>query len=127
MSSVKLRRKRISFAANSEIWYDPEHDRDLIVQSIAKQYGILPSAQEELPYGEWAVLVSGIMEDTPLGQTVLIRKEEDRNRLKNFTKYEHRIRNEWRSFISQQKTERDKMRPEEYAVNFEKMFASMFK
>lgn len=127
MSSVKLRRKRISFAANSEIWYDPEHDRDLIVQSIAKQYGILPSAQGELPYGEWAVLVSGIMEDTPLGQTVLIRKEEDRNRLKNFTKYEHRIRNEWRSFIAQQKTERDKMRPEDYAVNFEKMFASMFK
>ena len=45
----------------------------------------------------------------------------------NYTKYEHRIRNEWHSFIAQQKAERDKMRPEEYAVNFEKIFASMFR
>lgn len=73
------------------------------------------------------MLVSGIMEDTPLGQTVLIRKENDRNRLKNYTKYEHQIRNEWRRFIARQKTERDKLRPEEFTVNFEKMFASMFR
>jgi len=64
------------------------------------------------------------MEDTPLGQVVLIRKESDRNRLKNFTKYEHRIRNEWQTFRAGQKSE--KKSAESYAVDFEKMFSAMF-
>lgn len=75
-------------------------------------------------YNEWLLLVSGIMEDTPLGQTVLIRKEENKSRLKHFTKHEHRIRNEWREYRAKQKL--DGHEPEEFAVNFEKMFAAMF-
>lgn len=75
-------------------------------------------------YNEWILLVSGIMEDTPLGQTVLIRKEEDKSRLKHFTKHEHRIRNEWREFRAKEKAKKQK--PEEFAIDFEKMFAAMF-
>ena len=47
------------------------------------------------------------MEDTPLGQTVLIRKENDRERLKRFSPYENRIRNEWRKFRAKQSTLRE--------------------
>ena len=65
------------------------------------------------------------MEDTPLGQTVLIRKENDRERLKRFTQHEHRIRNEWRSFRARQKRESG-IRPEDAARMFEQMFARMF-
>lgn len=64
------------------------------------------------------------MEDTPLGQTVLIRKENDRSRLKNFTQYEHKIRREWREFRAGQK--KLKMSPEKMAEYWENMFADMF-
>lgn len=68
------------------------------------------------------------MEDTPLGQTVLIRKEENKDRLKNFTKHEHHIRNEWRNFRAKQKLSSGVIKkPEDVATHFEKMFAAMFK
>lgn len=76
-------------------------------------------------YNEWILLVGGIMEDTPLGKVVLIRKESDRDRLKHFTQHEHRIRNEWREFRAGQKL-KDKKSPEDFAKDFEKMFAEMF-
>ena len=37
------------------------------------------------------------MPETPLGRVVSIRSENDKEVLKNFTKEQHRIRNEWRS------------------------------
>lgn len=96
----------------------------MIIQSVAKQYGVLPNEQEEMHYSEWLLLVGGIMEDTPLGQTVLIRKENDRDRLKHFTQHEHRIRREWREFRAGQiKT---KMSPEKMAEYWENMFSEMF-
>ena len=97
------------------------------MQSVAKQYGLLPSEQEELRYNEWILLVSGLMEDTPLGQIVLIRKEDNKDRLKNFTQYEHHIRNEWRNFRAKQKLiSGDVRKAEDFAAQFEKMFAKMF-
>ena len=96
------------------------------MQSVAKQYGILPSDQEELHYRDWLLLVGGIMEDTPLGRTVLIRKENDKERLKHFTQYEHRVRNEWRNFRAKQKMKTEHKKPEDFAGMFEKMFAKMF-
>lgn len=64
------------------------------------------------------------MEDTPLGQVVLIRKEDNKDRLKNFSKYEHHIRNEWRNFRAGQK--KAEANPLDVAKYFEKMFAGMF-
>ena len=61
------------------------------------------------------------MEDTPLGQTVLIRKENNPDRLKNFT---HRIRNGWRNFRAQQM--KSVQAPEKFAAMFERMFKNMF-
>lgn len=65
------------------------------------------------------------MEDTPLGQIVLIRKEDDPKRLANYTDYEKRIRNEWRSFIAHKKMEQGE-KPEESAMRFAAMFSKMF-
>lgn len=73
-------------------------------------------------YAEWLLLVGGIMEDTPLGQTVLIRKENNRDRIKNYTPYEHKIRREWREF----RAGKVKKQPVEIAEQFEKMLAEMF-
>lgn len=83
-----------------EFWYDMEKDAVLIEQSIAKQYGIIPSEQEELKYSDWAKLVSGLMEDTPLGRIVSIRSETDRKAIKKFTSEQKKIYNDWQRFRS---------------------------
>lgn len=83
-----------------EFWYDMEKDAVLIEQSIAKQYGIIPSEQEELKYSDWAKLVSGLMEDTPLGRIVSIRSETDREVIKKFTSEQKKVYNDWQRFRS---------------------------
>ena len=65
------------------------------------------------------------MEDTPLGQVVLIRKENDPERLKHFSNYEKRIRNEWRNFLANKKKKQG-MKPEDVAKMFEAACAMMF-
>nr|DAL98417.1 MAG TPA: hypothetical protein [Caudoviricetes sp.] len=50
-----------------------------------------------MPWSEFCTLLAGIMPETPLGQVVSIRAENDKDILKNFTKEQHKIRNEWRN------------------------------
>ncbi len=50
-----------------------------------------------MSWSEFSTLLAGIMPETPLGQVVSIRCENDKEVLKNFTKEQHRIRNEWSS------------------------------
>ena len=50
-----------------------------------------------MQWTEFRTLLSGIMPKTPLGQIVQIRSEEDEDILKNFTKEQMNIRNEWRN------------------------------
>ena len=70
----------------------------MIEQSIAKQYGIIPSEQEDLSWPDWCKLVGGLMEDTPLGRVVSIRAETDRDTIRRFTPDQRRIRAEWDAF-----------------------------
>lgn len=46
---------------------------------------------------EFKSLLSGLLPKTPLGGIVQLRSENDPDRLKEFTKEQHRIRNEWRN------------------------------
>ncbi|MNO99055.1 hypothetical protein D3C76_908180 [compost metagenome] len=50
-----------------------------------------------MTWDEFCTLLAGIMPETPLGQIVQIRSENDREKLKNFSPEQHRIRNEWRA------------------------------
>ena len=50
-----------------------------------------------MSWGEFCSLLKGVMPKTPLGQIVSIRAEEDKDILKNFTKDQHQIRDEWRN------------------------------
>lgn len=67
------------------------------------------------------------MHDTPLGQVVRIRSENDKDIIKNFGAYEKRIRTDWTEFrnarISEKFTEQDKLDATKY---FEKLFSGMF-
>jgi len=70
----------------------------LIEQSLAAQYGILPSRQGDLPWEDWSKLVGGLMEDTPLGRVVAVRAERDPDAIRRFTPGQKRIRAEWAAF-----------------------------
>jgi hypothetical protein len=49
-----------------------------------------------MTWDEFATLLGGLNGETPLGHIVSIRSENDKEKLKNFTTEEKRIRNEWR-------------------------------
>ena len=126
------KRQRLDFRRKTqskleESWYDLDYDRELIIQSIAKQYNILPSEQENLHYSDWYRLVAGLMHDTPLGQIVRITSEDNKDIIKNFDRYEKQIRSEWTAFRSQKAretfTEQDKLETARY---FERLFKGMF-
>lgn len=121
-TTTPTRRKTTHFT-NSELWYDPELDKELISQSIAKQYHILPSEQENLHYSDWYRLVGGLMEDTPLGRIVLIRKETNKDIIKEYGSYEKKVRADWNSFRASKVTQQQR---EDTAAYFEKLFTSMF-
>jgi len=78
-------------------WYDLYEDWDLIEASFTAQYGIRLRYEPDMSWGEFSTLLAGLMPDTPLGQIVSIRSEDDKEMLKHFTPEQHRIRNEWRS------------------------------
>lgn len=63
-----------------------------------------------MPWDEFCTLLSGIMPDTPLGQIVSIRAEEDKEKLKYFNKEQHEIRNKWRSRHVKEMTDEEKMK-----------------
>ncbi len=88
--------------SNSEAWYDFEEDWELIASSLKTQYGY--SIRKEIDNMSWAELssdISGLMGDTPLGNIVQIRSEDDRERLKNFTQDQKNIRWKYRMKMAQ--------------------------
>lgn len=48
-----------------------------------------------MTYGEFTALLSGLLPETPLGQTVSIRSETDAKRIAAFTPAQRRIYDEW--------------------------------
>lgn len=70
------------------------------MQSVAAQYGVLPAAQRELPWPEWERLVSGLMEDTPLGKLVAVRTERDPAALRRMMPWQRKARRDWNRFLA---------------------------
>lgn len=61
------------------------------------QYGIRLSREaNSMSWDEFKDLLCGLGADTALGRIVAIRAEDDKDRLKHFSKEQHRIRNKWR-------------------------------
>lgn len=77
-------------------------------------------------YSDWASLVGGLMNDTPLGKVVEVRCETDKERLKLFGPGEMRIRREWNEFLAKRKAEKNPIAVKNDIEEFERMFAEMF-
>lgn len=93
---------------SSDPYYDLIDDFDLIVASFQSQYGIRLSRElSGMKWSEFSALLVGIGPDTPLGGIVAIRAEDDPEVLKNFTKEQNRIRNEWLSKRAKQVSEKE--------------------
>lgn len=75
-----------------------------------------------MPWDEFKDYISGISPETPLGRIVSIRAEENPDILKNFTKEQHRIRNEWRL---QRAIQVPKKEMEQILEEFKQAFISM--
>lgn len=119
-----MRKWRNDFQSqNSEAWYDLVDDWDLIESSFSQQYGIrLRKTIDDMEWGEFISLLAGLNGDTPLGNIVRIRSENDPKKIKEFNKYERQIRNEWKRKNVKQ------LSKEEYTQvinDFQEMFKSI--
>ena len=54
--------------------------------------------QEDMSVSEYRRLLTGIMDDTPLGRTVQIRSETDPQIIASMTAHEKKIRSDWQEF-----------------------------
>lgn len=57
----------------------------------------------DMNWQEFCNLISGLMHDTPLGQIVAVRAETNKTTIKNFTKSQRKIYNDWRKKIANDK------------------------
>lgn len=92
---------------------------------------MLPSEQGNLKYSDWAKMVSGLMDDTPLGRVVGVRSETDKDIIKNFTPEQRAIRDEWSHFLAsrvlkKEFTKEDKAAWDRQMSELEAAFASAF-
>lgn len=97
----------------------------MIVSSFAQQYGIrLYYEYETIPCEEFRQLLSGLNGETPLGYVVQIRSEKDLKKIKNMTKHEKEIRENWANFKNKKRnTEKRKIKNEDISKIFSKIFS----
>lgn len=97
-------------------WYDLYDDWMLIEASFATQYGIRLRNENDMTWGEFCTLLSGVSADTPLGNVVQIRSEEDSEKIKNFNPQQRKIRDEWLSKVLNEQHEENEMTTKEDAI-----------
>lgn len=80
---------------------------------------------DKMDWIEFTTLLAGIMPDTPLGNVISIRAEDDADTLEHFSEEQHRIRDEWRDKQTQRMIE--SMNKEEVMKEVYAMFMDMSK
>ena len=90
--------------SKEEVWYDLIEDYPLIEASFLEQYGLRLS-EVDMSWREFSDLLSCLSADTALGRVVAIRSETDGEVLKNFTKGQKEIREEWLKNHRKEQTE----------------------
>ena len=118
-----VKKKWSDFKKKNNQWYDLIEDWELIDSSFTAQYGIRLRNELDMSWDEFCTLLSGIMPKTPLGQIISIRSEEDEEILKNFTKEQHKIRNEWRNKQLEEMTDEEK---EQQIKEIQELFKQAF-
>lgn len=100
-------------------------DWGLIEASFTAQYGIRLRGEDDMSWSEFSTLLAGIMPETPLGQVISIRSENDKDTLKNFNSAQHKMRNDWRSRMSK-KVVLDSKAAARQVANFQQAMKAVF-
>lgn len=81
-----------------------------MVASVRQQYGLRVQSEEfaSMSWDEFADLLSGLSEDTPLAKVATVRTETDRERVRRMTPAQRRMRAEWRRRRAEQADARDR-------------------
>ena len=120
---LKLSKHDFKRNSNNIKWYDIYEDWNLIEASFQKEYGIrLRQEVSKMSWGEFCSLLSAISEDTPLGNIVRIRSEDDREHLKYFTSAQRELRTKWRIEHTPNYEEKEY---NQAMANFEKILISL--
>ncbi len=90
-------KKRFVTQQHNEMYYDLFSDWDLIDASITQQYSIRLRYEPDMQWGEFCTLLTGLNGDTPLGHVVDVRSTTDKERIKNMSASDKRIRAEWQA------------------------------
>lgn len=96
-----------------------------MVSSLRQQYGLRVQSDEfaEMGWDEFADLVAGLNESTPLVRVAQVRTEEDSEALKQLTPSQRRMRAEWQR---QRALQRPQGETDEFLSTIQTAFASMF-
>ena len=113
-------------SSNTETWYDVFEDWSLIEASFSMQYGIRLRHEDDMPWGEFTTLLSGLNGDTPLGAIASIRSENSSEKLKNFSPEQRRIRSEYRKKRAREKIETDPESAKQQIRDLQKSFSLAF-
>lgn len=111
--------------SGADSYYDIIGDWELIEASFAQQYGIRLRREDDMSWDEFLTLLCGLNGETPLGHIVSIRSEKDKERLKNFTPEERKIRNDWIS--KHRKVVTNKEEYDKAMTGFAEIFKSLSK
>lgn len=87
---------------------------------------MLPSEQGDLKYTDWVKMVSGLMDDTPLGRIVAARSEKDREMIRHMNKWQKQIRADWAAFRQANQPQVDEAEAKKQIAALEQMLARMF-
>ena len=71
-------------------------------------------------------MVSGLMDDTPLGRVVAVRSEKDREMIRHMNKWQKQIRADWAAFRASRRPQIDEAEAKKQMTALEQMLASMF-
>ena len=98
-------------------YYDLFEDWGLIVSSFLTQYGLRIQTKEfeTVSWDEFYELLAGIAPETPLGRVVAIRSETDEKVIKQFSRDQRKIYDDW------QKRQAARMTPETYLQQMEEL------
>lgn len=111
-----LRSDFAKHSSNEDVWYDLYEDYPLIEASFLEQYGIRLT-ETEMSWREFSNLLGCLSADTALGRIVSIRSENDPDVLKNFTKGQKEVREEWRN------SHRQELSQKEYSASMQSLLA----
>lgn len=71
-------------------------------------------------------MVSGLMDDTPLGRVVAVRSEKDREIIRHMNNWQKQLRADWAAFRASNRPPIDETEVKKQMAALEQMLAGMF-